>query len=275
MGHEKMLLVVVVALMVSSRVYGAGGNFRDEFEPTFGDNRVNMAGRDLSLSLDQYSGSGFRSKREYLYGRLDMQMKFVEGNSAGTVTTLYLTSDQSTGRHDEIDFEFLGNVSGQPYTIHTNVFSQGQGSREQQFHLWFDPSKAFHTYSIVWNPKLIMFLVDETPLRVFRNYENHGITFFPKNQAQKIHASLWEADDWATRGGLEKIDWSKAPFVAHYRNFNIDTSPNGAYRNHDLNAQSRRRLRWVQKNYMIYNYCTDWKRFSSSFPPECKHAKFN
>ncbi|XP_057536484.1 xyloglucan endotransglucosylase protein 1-like [Amaranthus tricolor] len=278
-SNGKMLkLVMVVALVVGvPTAYGAG-DFHSEFEQTFGDHRLQISGpgnKDLSLTLDQYSGAGFRSKNEYLYGRIDMQIKLIPGDSAGTVTTFYLTSDQSTGKHDEIDFEFLGNASGQPYTVHTNVFSQGQGSREQQFHLWFDPSKNYHTYSIVWNPKLIMFLVDNTPLRVFRNYENHGIMFFPKNQRQRIYASLWEADDWATQGGRIKTDWSKAPFKAYYRNFNIDTSPNGAWMNHDLDANSRKRLKWVQKNYMIYNYCTDWKRYSQNLPPECKHAKHN
>ncbi|KAL2924059.1 putative xyloglucan endotransglucosylase/hydrolase protein 16 [Bienertia sinuspersici] len=262
-----MLNIMIIFSFTTTSVYG--NNFNAVFERTFGDHRVNTYGQDsqgLSLSLDKYSGSGFRSKKEYLFGRFDMQLKLVSGDSAGTVTTLYLSSNQKTGTHDEIDFEFLGNVSGQPYTLHTNVFSQGQGGREQQFHLWF--------------------LVDETPLRVFRNHEDIGVPF-PKNQPMKMYSSLWNADDWATQGGLVKTDWSKAPFTAYYRNFNIDSNaPNaatlstngkktrGAWRTRDLNAWGRRRLRWVQKYFMIYDYCADSKRFTQGVPAECKRSRF-
>ncbi|GAB4851866.1 Xyloglucan endotransglucosylase protein 1 [Ancistrocladus abbreviatus] len=288
-GYCTSITMLVAALMVSSAY---GGNFYQEFEPTFGGNRVKMhgPGQLLSLTLDRISGSGFQSKQEYLFGRIDMQLKLVPGNSAGTVTAYYLSSQGPT--HDEIDFEFLGNVSGQPYTLHTNVYTQGKGNREQQFRLWFDPTNNFHTYSVVWYPRLIIFLADNTPIRVFRNHEAIGVPF-PKNQPMRIYSSLWNADDWATQGGLIKTDWTKAPFTAFYRNFNAyaciwngrsSSCPAASTRsftnaawhwqtqNIDLDAISRRRLRWVQRYYMIYNYCTDFKRFPQGIPPECKRS---
>ncbi|KAH6770107.1 xyloglucan endotransglucosylase/hydrolase 16 [Perilla frutescens var. hirtella] len=274
-----LLLLILVGIVSTCRVANAG-NFHQDFDLTWGGSRPKIfgGGQLLSLSLDKTSGSGFQSKREYLFGRIDMQLKLVAGNSAGTVTAYYLSSEGPM--HDEIDFEFLGNVTGEPYIVHTNVFTQGKGNREQQFYLWFDPTNNFHTYSIIWNPQHIVFLVDNTPIRVFKNAESRGVPY-PKKQAMRIYSSLWNADDWATRGGLVKTDWSKAPFTAYYRNFNAQTCTgsctnsnsrfsNGAWQNQELDAYSRRRLRWVQKNFMIYNYCTDYRRFPQGFPPECR-----
>ncbi|KAL3643198.1 putative xyloglucan endotransglucosylase/hydrolase protein 23 [Castilleja foliolosa] len=259
--------------------YAFGSNFYQDFEITWGDGRAKILenGQLLTLSLDKPSGSGFQSKNEYLFGKIDMQLKLVPGNSAGTVTAYYLSSQGPT--HDEIDFEFLGNLSGDPYTLHTNVFSQGKGNREQQFHLWFDPTTDFHTYSILWNPQRIIFSVDGTPIREFKNAKSVGVAY-PENQPMRIYSSLWNADDWATRGGLVKTDWSRAPFTASYRNFNasacVSTSGSsscgggsGEWLNEELDATSQGRLKWVQNNYMIYNYCSDVKRFPQGFPPEC------
>ncbi|CAK9329823.1 unnamed protein product [Citrullus colocynthis] len=265
----------------------SSANFNQDFQITWGDGRANILnnGELLTLSLDKASGSGFQSQNEYLFGKIDMQLKLVAGNSAGTVTAYYLSSKGSTW--DEIDFEFLGNLSGDPYTLHTNVFSQGKGNREQQFHLWFDPTADFHTYSILWNPNRIIFSVDGTPIREFKNWESNGVPF-PKRQPMRIYSSLWNADDWATRGGLVKTDWTKAPFTASYRNFKAEAcvwsaggsscspssgSGNGIVKNswlsQEMDSAGQERLKWVQKNYMIYNYCTDTKRFPQGLPTEC------
>ncbi|KAJ0788466.1 putative xyloglucan:xyloglucosyl transferase [Helianthus annuus] len=282
---SRVFFLLFLSLSASSSLVSA--NFYDEFDITWGDGRGKVLNPDLlTLSLDKSSGSGFESRNEYLFGKIDMQLKLVPGNSAGTVTAYYLSSKGSNW--DEIDFEFLGNLSGDPYILHTNVFSQGKGNREQQFYLWFDPTADFHTYSILWNPKHIIFSVDGTPTREFKNAESIGVPF-PKAQPMRIHSSLWNADDWATRGGLVKTDWSQAPFTASYRNFKADacvvasgksscsgsaasSSGNQAWLSEELDITKQERLRWVQKNYMIYNYCSDSKRFPQGFPPECQMA---
>ncbi|XP_039061680.1 xyloglucan endotransglucosylase/hydrolase 2-like [Hibiscus syriacus] len=290
MGNFRFPVMLLLSVFVGSFSVASAGDFHQEFDLTWGDQRAQIlnGGELLTLDLDKASGSGFRSKREYLFGRIDMQIKLVAGNSAGTVTAFYLSSEGPN--HDEIDFEFLGNLSGDPYIVHTNVYCQGKGDREQQFYLWFDPTQHFHTYSIVWNQHRIIFLVDNIPIRVFNNEESIGVPF-PRNQPMSIYSSLWDADDWATRGGLVKTDWSKAPFTAYYRNFKanactwsngksdcasqvLNAARNNVWQTQALDASGRRRLRWVQRYFMVYNYCADLKRFPQGRPRECRRSRF-
>jgi xyloglucan:xyloglucosyl transferase len=86
----------------------------------------------------------------------------------------------------------------------------------------------------------------------------------------RIYSTLWNADDWATRGGLVKTDWTKSPFAASFRNFNAVTSSSNSTAEEALDSNQERSLQWVQKNYMIYDYCADTKRFPQGMPPECK-----
>lgn len=274
-----LLFVTLFAAATCAAAAAAAGNFNQDASITWGEGLAKILndGQLLTLSLDRSSGSGFQSKSQFLFGIIQTQIKLVPGNSAGTVTAYYLSSEGPT--HDEIDFEFLGNISGDPYTLHTNVYSQGKGNREVQFHLWFDPTKDFHTYSILWNPFDIIFYVDGTPIREFKNNEatTSGVPF-PKSQPMRLYASLWDGDEWATRGGQVKTDWSQAPFTAAFKIFDADGCVHGAgdsscsskaWMGQELDGESLSKMRWVQKNYAVYNYCTDLKRFPQGLPPEC------
>ncbi|KAL4572245.1 hypothetical protein LXL04_019015 [Taraxacum kok-saghyz] len=267
------------------------GNFYSDMSFNWGaKHSYNLSnGNDLNLVLDHVSGSGVQSHNTYLFGSIEMLIKLVPGNSAGTVTAFYLTS--SGDYHDEMDFEFLGNSSGQPYTMHTNIFIQGKAEREQEFSFWFDPTADFHNYTIHWNPTAVVWYVDSIPIRVFRNYRSEGIGF-PDRQGMKVYSSLWNGDNWATRGGLVKIDWTCAPFIAAFRKFRASACKwNGplsviqcsyptvgnwwtsdVYK--QLSSDQRGKLKWVRDNYMVYNYCTDHWRFNGKMAPECYKPQY-
>ncbi|CAN1317168.1 Probable xyloglucan endotransglucosylase/hydrolase protein 6 [Linum perenne] len=250
------IIIVVAFASAPKSVYSRPTTFFQDFKVTWGDSHVRQLnrGQAVQLLLDQNSGCGFASKKKYLFGQVSMRIKLVPGDSAGTVTAFY-NSDTNEVR-DELDFEFLGNRTGQPYTVQTNIFARGKGDKEQYY-------------------------VDDVPVRVFRNNEAKGVGY-PKSQPMGVYSTLWEADDWATRGGLEKINWSKAPFVAYYKDFDIEGCPvpgpstcasnptnwwEGAnYKG--LTPLEARKYRWVRMNHMIYDYCTDKSRFPVP-PTEC------
>ena len=62
-----------------------------------------------------------------------------------------------TNNHDELDFEFLGG-KGHNYLLQTNVFTNGQGGREQRISLWFDPTEDFHDYQLIWNQHQVVYV---------------------------------------------------------------------------------------------------------------------
>lgn len=134
--------------------------------------------------------------------------------------------------------------------------------------------------------KNFRFLVDGIPIREYKNFESFGVPF-PKYQAMKLYSSLWNADDWATRGGLIKTDWSKAPFNAYFKNFKADNAcvwshgassckslSHSSFSNDHwlwdkLDSGAQGKMKYIQNEYMVYNYCTDYNRFPQGLPREC------
>ncbi|KAI3772048.1 hypothetical protein L6452_03222 [Arctium lappa] len=272
-----IMLYLIPLIILSCTKLAFATNFNRDFHILWGNDRGTILnnGKVLMLSLDEHSGSGFQSHSAYIFTRIDVQIKLISGNSAGTVTAFYLGSEGD--KRDEIDIEFLGNLTGDPYTLHTNVYTKGEGSREQQFHLWFDPTSSFHTI-----------YVDGKPIRVFRNLESIGVPYM-NDVPMKMYATLWNGDQWATRGGTIKTNWTEAPFKAWFRNYKgrgcvwlngnqsdcslgrSKTVKHDWYKQKELDLSSQEMLKWVQRNYMVHNYCNDHNRFPNGLPLECAH----
>ncbi|XP_010554943.2 PREDICTED: probable xyloglucan endotransglucosylase/hydrolase protein 8 [Tarenaya hassleriana] len=221
-----------------------------------------------------------------------MNLKLVGGDSAGVVTAYYMCSENGAGpERDEIDFEFLGNRTGQPYIIQTNVYKNGTGGREMRHSLWFDPTEDYHTYSILWNNHQLVFFVDRVPIRVYKNSDKvPNNDFFPNQKPMYLFSSIWNADDWATRGGLEKTDWKKSPFVSSYKDFSVDgcrwedpypacvsTTTDNWWDQYDawhLSKDQKMDYAWVQRNLVVYDYCQDRERYPK-LPWECSISPWN
>ncbi|KAI3678702.1 hypothetical protein L6452_38005 [Arctium lappa] len=270
--------------------------FDENYNVTWGRDHILFfkRGREVQLSLDHLSGSGFASKAYFGSGLFQMKIKLPDKDSGGVVTAFYLNSN--VGVHDELDFEFLGNRPGKPIVLQTNVFADGVGGREQRTKLWFDPTTDFHYYKLLWNQHHIVFFVDDIPIRIHKNNKlKHDIPIsvsknnklkgigYPK-RAMQVVVSLWDGSDWATDGGQTKANWSNEPFQAHFQDFNIDgcpsvtTAPNKDcyssrywwnrknYR--QLNQRQLKAYEHVRKMYMNYDYCTDRGRYPTPHP-EC------
>lgn len=89
---SRMLIVLVSYLLVGVGV--SAMNFYNDVDLTWGGDKAKIMenGSLLVLTLDKGSGSGFQSKAEYLFGRIDIKIKVVPGNSAGTVTAYYVSA---------------------------------------------------------------------------------------------------------------------------------------------------------------------------------------
>ncbi|RRT32860.1 hypothetical protein B296_00057423 [Ensete ventricosum] len=178
--------------------------------------------------------------------------------------------------HDELDFEFLGNIRGREWRVQTNVYGNGSTAvgREERYELWFDPTEDFHRYSI-------LFYIDDIPIReTARSEAMRGC--FP-SKPMSLYSTIWDASGWATSGGRYKVNYRYAPYVAEFQDLVIhgcavnpmDHSsacerPSAAtYGSSTMSPEQRAQMDGVRRKHMTYYYCYDRDRYPIP-PAECK-----
>ncbi|KHN25980.1 Putative xyloglucan endotransglucosylase/hydrolase protein 28 [Glycine soja] len=262
--------------------------FDEGYAPLFGDSNlvIHRDGKSVHLSLDERTGSGFVSHDLYLHGYFSASIKLPSDYTAGVVVAFYMSNgDMFQNNHDEIDFEFLGNIRGKDWRIQTNVYGNGSTNigREERYGLWFDPADDFHQYTIVWTDSQIIFYVDNVPIREVTRTESMGGDF--PSKPMTLYATIWDASDWATNGGKYRVNYKYAPYVAEFSDLVLHGCAVDPIEQHVAtcdNAQSseatippsgvtpaqRIKMENFRKKHMTYSYCYDKVRYKVP-PSEC------
>ncbi|KAL5551078.1 hypothetical protein UlMin_001254 [Ulmus minor] len=264
--------------------------FDEGYSPLFGDGNLVRSpdGKAVRLLLDRFTGSGFISSSHYQHGFFSAKIKLPSDYTAGIVVAFYLSNgDVFEKTHDELDFEFLGNVDGKPWRFQTNLYGNGSTSRgrEERYRLWFDPTKEFHRYSILWTASNVIFYIDEVPIREIVRSEKMGGDF--PSKPMSLYATIWDASSWATNGGKYKVNYKYAPFVAEFKDLVLEGCPinpiqevsadlacaekNDFLEKQDYSVITPERgqaMRRFRQRWMYYSYCYDTLRYSTPLP-EC------
>ncbi|XP_075519286.1 putative xyloglucan endotransglucosylase/hydrolase protein 30 [Primulina tabacum] len=263
--------------------------FQKGFMNLFGESNIvrSVDDRSVQLQLNQFTGSGFKSSDLYNHGFFSAKIKLPSDYTAGIVVAFYTTNgDIFRKTHDELDFEFLGNIKGKAWRFQTNMYGNGSTDRgrEERYYLWFDPSKEFHRYSILWTTHKIIFYIDNVPIREMVRNEAMGDDFPSKPMG--LYATIWDGSEWATSGGKYRANYKYAPFVAEFtdlvlhgctsdpleevidtgcaeKDSQLDTADFA-----NITPKQRLSMKRFRSKYVYYSYCYDIVRYAVP-PPEC------
>ncbi|XP_047078805.1 probable xyloglucan endotransglucosylase/hydrolase protein 30 [Lolium rigidum] len=257
--------------------------FQKVYTPLFGFDNILRSSDDrtVSLLLDRSTGSGFISSSMYHHGFFSASIKLPSDYTAGVVVAFYTSNgDVFQKTHDELDFEFLGNIRGKPWRIQTNVYGNGSVSRgrEERYVLPFDPTTEFHRYSILWTRDAVAFYVDDVPIRHVSRSRAGGD--FP-SKPMSIYGTVWDGSNWATSGGRYRVNYQHGPFVASFTDLALAGCPvdqmlpaHGcaeAVAASDpavMTLAKLQAMRRFRERNMVYSYCYDKRRYPVPFA-EC------
>ncbi|KAK6921559.1 Xyloglucan endo-transglycosylase, C-terminal [Dillenia turbinata] len=276
-----LALLLLCSLVVLA--FGSSKNlpilsFDEGYTHLFGDNNLIILrdGKSVHLTLD--------ARTVYLHGYFSASIKLPSDYTAGVVVAFYMSNgDMYEKNHDELDFEFLGNIRGKDWRIQTNIYGNGSTKvgREERYGLWFDPSEDSHQYSILWTQSQIIFYVDDVPIREIQRTEAMGGDF--PSKPMSLYATIWDGSDWATNGGKYRVNYKYAPYMAKFSDLVLhgctvdpiehtskkcDNAASSLKIPNGITIQQRIKMVNFRNKYMTYSYCYDRVRYHSP-PSEC------
>ncbi|KAF6133964.1 hypothetical protein GIB67_040728 [Kingdonia uniflora] len=169
---------------------------------------------EISIVFDTRGGARWRSPSRYLHGTFSAKIQCPKGNTSGLNFNIYLSSLEGDKAQDEIDFEFLGKDK---MIVQTNVYTCGNGNREEIHQLGFDCSDGFHEYEIKWGNDVIEWRIDGVVVRVEERKEGVG---FPE-KPMFLYASVWDASYIDEAKWCGEYVGCDAPYACLYKDVQV------------------------------------------------------
>ncbi len=177
------------------------------------------ARRDM-LNDSAYSSASLNTfnKKEFLYGRIEMNARLPYGNG---VWPAFWTLGTNIG---DIDWPACGELDIMEYVgfdtltihanIHTKAYNHVMGTNKGDRIKVDKPWETFHVYAIEWFRDRIDFFVDTTKYFTFQN-EGTGNDVWPFDKPQYILVNLAIGGSWGGQYGIDTtifpqqyvIDW--------------------------------------------------------------------
>jgi beta-glucanase (GH16 family) len=149
----------------------------------------------------EYTGAELRSKKMFKYGTFEVELK--SSDALGVISAFFLYRPKAK-KNTEIDVEISGKF---PKVVTTNHWTDHK-SNDVDIPLNFDSSQAFHTYTIIWKPKQIIWKVDG---KIIHSTEKH----VPQDEMQVIF-NLWATKSIQWAGDIKD---GKLPTFAYIKSF--------------------------------------------------------
>jgi endo-1,3-1,4-beta-glycanase ExoK len=175
------------------------------FDNAWRADHVSFVDGKLDIRLDDdgafgqpYSSGEYRTTGYYGYGCFEAGFRPVA--RSGVVSSFFTFAgpydNGGNGKHNEIDFEFLGRdttVVQLNYWANDDAYAS---ANEVLLNLGFDASKAFHAYAFKWTSRSIAWYVDGSLVHEVFDSAARPI---PKaaESLQKIMMNVWPVDDTA------------------------------------------------------------------------------
>ncbi|MGN7784172.1 glycoside hydrolase family 16 protein [Niabella sp. 22666] len=150
-----------------------------------------------------------KGKASWSQGRIEVRAKLPAGR--GSWPAIWMLAENMKQWPDDGEIDIMEHVGYDPGWVHGSIHSKKYnhviGTQKTAKTFVADFSKAFHVYSVEWDPKLLTVSIDGKPFFSCSN-EQKGYEYWPFDNKMSLLLNIAVGGNW---GGQKGVDDTKFP----------------------------------------------------------------